>query len=96
MAASRARFGGALFPFLLIVACVAPWQVQTSGQTVQELSTISVPIRASLAPLVPEIEARVPKTFADKIAREANREAGKTLIPHSVFTRAPSAEHRVN
>jgi len=25
-----------------------------------------VPIRASLAPLVPEIEARVPKTFADK------------------------------
>ncbi len=32
----------------------------------QELSTISVPIRASLAPLVPEIEARVPKTFADK------------------------------
>lgn len=31
-----------------------------------ELSTISVPIRASLAPLVPEIEARVPKTFADK------------------------------
>ena len=55
-----------MFPFLLIVACVAPWQVQTSGQTVQELSTISVPIRASLAPLVPEIEARVPKTFADK------------------------------
>jgi hypothetical protein len=31
-----------------------------------EPSTIVVPIRASLAPLVPEIEARVPKTFADK------------------------------
>jgi NAD+ synthetase len=38
----------------------------------------------------------VPKTFAYKIAREANRKAGKTLIPHSVFTRAPSAELREN
>lgn len=34
-----------------------------------EPSTIVIPIRASLAPLIPEIEARVPKTFADK-ARE--------------------------
>lgn len=34
-----------------------------------EPSTIVVPIRASLAPLGPEIEARVPKTFADT-ARE--------------------------
>lgn len=31
-----------------------------------ELSTIVVPIRASLAPLLPELEARVPKTFRDK------------------------------
>jgi NAD+ synthetase len=38
----------------------------------------------------------VPKTFAYKIAREANLKAGKTLIPHSVFTRAPSAELREN
>lgn len=38
----------------------------------------------------------VPKTFAYKIAREANRKAGTTLIPHSVFTRAPSAELREN
>jgi NAD+ synthase (glutamine-hydrolysing) len=38
----------------------------------------------------------VPKTFAYKIAREANRKAGKPLIPESVFTRAPSAELREN
>jgi Domain of unknown function (DUF4403) len=35
--------------------------------TPPELSTISVPIRASLAPLLPELEARVPKTFSDKV-----------------------------
>src|SRR5688572_23769760 len=61
MAACRARFGRALFPLLVIVACARPLRGQAP-----ELSTISVPIRASLAPLVPEIEARVPKTFADK------------------------------
>lgn len=60
MAACRARYGRALFPFLVIVACAAPLRAQP------EVSTISVPIRASLAPLIPEIEARVPKTFADK------------------------------
>jgi NAD+ synthase (glutamine-hydrolysing) len=38
----------------------------------------------------------VPKTFAYKIAREANRKAGKMLIPESVFTRPPSAELREN
>jgi NAD+ synthase (glutamine-hydrolysing) len=38
----------------------------------------------------------VPKTFAYKIARDANRKAGKVLIPESVFTRAPSAELREN
>jgi hypothetical protein len=32
-----------------------------------ELSTIVVPIRASLRPLLPELEARVPKTFKDKV-----------------------------
>jgi hypothetical protein len=63
MAACRARYGRALFPFLVIVACVRPGRVEAQGP---EPSTIVVPIRASLAPLVPEIEARVPKTFADK------------------------------
>jgi NAD+ synthetase len=38
----------------------------------------------------------VPKTFAYKVARDANRKAGKTVIPESVFTRAPSAELREN
>jgi hypothetical protein len=47
-----------LFPFLLIVACTRPLAAA-------EVSTFAVPIRASLAPLGPEIEARVPKTFAD-------------------------------
>jgi Domain of unknown function (DUF4403) len=65
MAACRARFGRALFPLLLIVACVRPALAQANVQG-PEPSTIVVPIRASLAPLVPEIEARVPKTFADK------------------------------
>lgn len=32
-----------------------------------ELSTIVVPIRASLAPLLKQLEAQVPKTFADKV-----------------------------
>ena len=62
MAASRARYGRSLFPFLLIVACASP--VRGQGP---EPSTIVVPIRASLAPLGPQIEARVPKTFADKV-----------------------------
>lgn len=48
----------ALFPSLLIVAC-------TRLLAAAEVSTFAVPIRASLAPLGPEIEARVPKTFAD-------------------------------
>lgn len=61
MAACRARYGRALFPFLLIVACAGTIRAQGP-----EPSTISIPIRASLAPLVPEIEARVPKTFSDK------------------------------
>jgi hypothetical protein len=61
MATCRARYGRALFPFFFIVACVGPLRGQ-----VREASTIVVPIRASLAPLVPEIEARVPKTFSDK------------------------------
>lgn len=34
---------------------------------VEELSTIAVPIRATIAPLVPQIEARVPKTFRNTI-----------------------------
>jgi len=62
MAACRARYGRALFPFLLIVACVSPLRGQGP-----EPSTIVVPIRASLAPLGPQIEAQVPKTFADKV-----------------------------
>src|SRR5687768_15002625 len=62
MAACRARYSRALFPFLLIVACVSPLRGQGP-----EPSTIVVPIRASVAPLGPQIEARVPKTFADKV-----------------------------
>jgi NAD+ synthase (glutamine-hydrolysing) len=38
----------------------------------------------------------VPKTFAYRIARDANRKAGKALIPESVFARPPSAELREN
>jgi hypothetical protein len=49
-----------LFPLLLIVARTA---VSADAPT-PEVSTIVVPIRASLAPLLPEIEKRVPKTFA--------------------------------
>jgi hypothetical protein len=62
MAACRARYGRALFPFLLIVTCVST----TLGQG-PEPSTIVVPIRASLAPLGPQIEDRVPKTFSNKV-----------------------------
>jgi hypothetical protein len=62
MAACRARYGRALFPFFLIVACVSPLRGQGP-----EPSTIVVPIRASLAPLGPQIEERVPKAFADKV-----------------------------
>lgn len=35
-----------------------------SGPPPPEISTIAVPIRASLAPLAPEIEKRMPKTFS--------------------------------
>jgi hypothetical protein len=58
-----------LFPFLLIVACAGPLCGQVVGPLpapAPEPSTIVILIRASLAPLIPEIEARVPKTFADK------------------------------
>lgn len=68
MAACRARSGRALFPLLLIVACVRLLNAQPLPLP-SEPSTIAVPIRASLAPLGPEIEARVPKTFKDT-ARE--------------------------
>jgi hypothetical protein len=59
MAAYRARLRRALFPSILIVAC-------TRLLAAAEISTFTVPIRASLAPLGPEIEARVPKAFAGK------------------------------
>ncbi|HKU40082.1 MAG TPA: NAD+ synthase [Polyangiales bacterium] len=38
----------------------------------------------------------VPKTFAYKIARELNQQAGRPLIPPSVFDKPPSAELRPN
>lgn len=41
-------------------------QVAATPPPPPELSTIVVPIRASLAPLLPELEKRVPKTFKDK------------------------------
>lgn len=75
---NRSRLTGALFPALLIVACAGPAPLPASEAAVAtpaaaapvvEESTIVVPIRTSLAPLGPEIESRVPKTFADT-ARE--------------------------
>ncbi|HEX7478231.1 MAG TPA: NAD+ synthase [Polyangiales bacterium] len=38
----------------------------------------------------------LPKTFVYQVAREANRQAGRALIPESTFTKAPSAELRPN
>ena len=60
--------------FVLAAGCAAPPPpTEVAGPTIAppppEASTIIVPIRASLAPLLPEIETRVPNTFADK-ARE--------------------------
>jgi hypothetical protein len=73
MMSNRSRLAGALFPTLLIVACAqaaSPDAAQSGGVVkaaappAVEESTIVVPIRTSLAPLGPEIEARVQKTFA--------------------------------
>jgi NAD+ synthase (glutamine-hydrolysing) len=36
----------------------------------------------------------LPKTFVYEVARESNRQAGRELIPETVFTKAPSAELR--
>jgi hypothetical protein len=71
---SRACALRTLFPFLLIVACARaaeplPQQtqpVQHIAPPAPEISTFVVPIRTSLASLAPDIEARVPKTFAGK------------------------------
>ncbi len=38
----------------------------------------------------------LPKTFVYQVAREANRQAGRALIPESTFTKPPSAELRPN
>ncbi len=38
----------------------------------------------------------LPKTFVYDVAREVNRDAGRELIPESIFTKAPSAELRPN
>ncbi len=57
----RAKRARAFFPFLLIVACTT---AMASAPPPPELSIIAVPIRASLAPLVPEIEKRVQKKFS--------------------------------
>jgi hypothetical protein len=52
------------------VACirgaVALAQAPATAPPPPDVSTIVVPIRYSLAPLLPELEARVPRTFADK------------------------------
>jgi hypothetical protein len=58
---TRAQRTRALFPFLAIVACL---KARAATPPPPELSIIAVPIRASLLPLVPEIEKRVPKTFS--------------------------------
>ena len=69
----RARRTRLFFPLLLIFACASPPAPQALQPAVPaapppppELSTIVVPIRTSLASLAPEIETRVPKTFAGK------------------------------
>jgi NAD+ synthetase len=38
--------------------------------------------------------ADLPKTFVYRVAREVNRRAGRTVIPESTLTKAPSAELR--
>ncbi|MBV8516980.1 MAG: DUF4403 family protein [Acidobacteria bacterium] len=53
-----------MFPLTVLLA--GRLAAQAPAAAPAELSTIAVPIRANLAPLVPEIEARVPKTFSDK------------------------------
>jgi hypothetical protein len=58
---SRAKLLRAFFLLLVIVAW-AP--AKASAPPPPEISVIAVPIRASLAPLKPEIERRVPKTFS--------------------------------
>ncbi|HEX8153456.1 MAG TPA: DUF4403 family protein [Thermoanaerobaculia bacterium] len=50
-----------LLPLFLLAAS------RVFAQPQPELSTIVVPIRASLAPVLPQIEASVPKTFGDKV-----------------------------
>jgi hypothetical protein len=69
----RARSLGVLFPLLVIFACATPPPPPPAERAAPptpppppEISTIVVPIRTSLAALTPEIEARVPKTFAGK------------------------------
>ena len=62
-----------MFPLLFIFACASPSAPRAADPAAPatpppppELSTIVVPIRTSLASLVPEIDARVPKTFSGK------------------------------
>ncbi|HEX9984719.1 MAG TPA: DUF4403 family protein [Thermoanaerobaculia bacterium] len=65
----------AFVAFVLLLACSTPSTPPAGAQLAPavpvapppaELSTIVVPIRASLAPLSAELETRVPKTFSDK------------------------------
>jgi hypothetical protein len=63
MIRGNARLPRLLFPLTFLLA--ARLAAQTPVSAPPEPSTIAVPIRANLAPLVPEIEARVPKTFTD-------------------------------
>jgi hypothetical protein len=62
-----------LFPLLFIVACASPAPAPLPqaaevrvAPPAPELSTIVVPIRTSLASLVPDVETRVPNTFSGK------------------------------
>jgi hypothetical protein len=58
---TRAQLARSFFPLLVIVACSRVWG---GNPPPPEVSFIAVPIRASLLPLVPQIEERVPRKFS--------------------------------
>jgi hypothetical protein len=67
-----------LFVIILLAACSgAPPPVvttQPAGATSSEVSTITIPIKTTLAPLLPLIEAQVPKSMAKLDAYELDPE----------------------
>lgn len=63
MTCCRAFPSRGFFPLLLFIVAW-PLSAQPAAQPAPELSAITVPIRTSLSSIVPEIEARVEKTFS--------------------------------